>query len=237
MKCGTLYGIGIGPGDPELITLRGMKLVQSLRRVYLPATAPGRSYAGEIAASYLDPARQEVVQLVCPPLRNREALQRRWAELASEVAAALADGEDAAFLTEGDPSLYSTFQYLAAALRRDHPQLPIQIVPGVTSVCAAAAVAGRPLAMWDEAFAIVPATASPEVLAAALQAADGLAVLKPGSGADGLMRMLIERETELDVALVRRAGRPEQSIAVSQAAFVEAPLDYFSLLLVRRRPA
>src|SRR5581483_11509592 len=116
---GTLYGIGVGPGDPELITLKGLRLLQRVPLVFLPATAPGRSMAGAIARPHLAPERQRIVELVCPPLRERAALLARWRELAREIAGALGDGRDAAFVTEGGPSLYSTWQYLAEALRAE----------------------------------------------------------------------------------------------------------------------
>ena len=239
MTPGTLFGVGVGPGDPELITVKGLRLLQRVRRVFLPATAPGRSYAGTIAACYLDPSRQEVVELVCPPLRDRAALLARWTELAHDVAVRLGDGEDAVFLTEGDPSLYSTFQYLRQALARDYPDVPISAVPGITSVSAAAAVAGMPLAMWDERLAIIPGTAPPEAIASALAGFETVALLKPSRAVPVIEATLPEgTEGEADVTLVRRAGRPEQAIFTGGAALREAPSDYFSLLIARNdRPS
>lgn len=231
MAAGTLYGVGIGPGDPELITLKGLRLLQRVRRVFLPATAPERSYAGTIAAPHLDPSQHEIVYLVCPPYRDRSQLLNRWAELADEVAAMLRGGEDAVFLTEGDPSLYSTFQYLAAALRERHPEVPVVTVPGVASVTAAAAAANVPLGMWDERIAIVPATASRENLSAALRSFDTTVVLKPGERLAALMLA----EDQAEIVLARRVGRPEQAILRGEAALRETGNDYFSLLIVRRQ--
>ena len=230
----TLYGIGAGPGDPELITLKGLRLLREATHVFFPATRPGHSYAREIAGSYLHLARQEVVELVCPPLREREALQRRWAELASVVAAALSGGGTGAFLTEGDPSLYSTFQYLAEPLRRQHPEIEIITVPGVPSPSAAAALAGAPLAIWDERLAILPASHEPESLARLLAVVDSAALLKVG----GVLPVALDAVETLgpnaEAVLIQRAGRPQQRIERDRAAMLSAPTDYFSLLLVRK---
>lgn len=231
MSAGRLYGVGVGPGDPELITLKGLRLLQRVDLVFLPATAPGRSLAGTIAAPHLDPARQEIVELVCPPYRDRAALLARWSELADEVAARLADGREAVFLTEGDPTLYSTFQYLAAALRRNAPEVCIETVPGVTAATAAAAAAGLPLAMWNERVALLPAPAGGNAVETAIAQFDTAVVLKPGSQVAQLAGLTAER----DVTLVRRAGRPEQAILHGEAALRAAGDDYFSLLIVRRR--
>jgi precorrin-2/cobalt-factor-2 C20-methyltransferase len=231
MSAGVLHGVGVGPGDPELITLKGLRLLQRVDLVFVPATAPGRSFAATIAAPHLDASRQQIVELVCPPYRNREALLARWAELATDVAAQMAEGRDAVFLTEGDPALYSTFQYLAAALRRDAPRVRIETVPGVTSATAAAAVAGLPLAMWNERVVLLPATAGDDVVAGAIAEFDTAVVLKPGAflaQSEGLA-------SERNVVLVRRAGRPEQAILWGAEALHAAADDYFSLLIVRRR--
>lgn len=232
MSAGTLFGIGIGPGDPELITLKGLRLLQQVDLVFLPATAPGRSFAGTIAAPHLDPVRQQVVELVCPPLRDRRMLLDRWAELAGEVANRVADGRDAVFLTEGDPTLYSTFQYLAAALRRDFPRIAVETVPGVTAATAAAAAAGLPLAMWNERLALLSMTAGPGAVHDAVAAFDTTVLLKPGRQVADWQDLLEARE----VTLVRRAGRPEQAVLHGAEALQQAGNDYFSLLIARRKP-
>jgi len=231
MTAGTLYGVGIGPGDPELITLKGLRLLQRVRHVFLPATAPERSYAGTIAAQHIDPSRHEVVYLVCPPYRDRSQLLSRWAELSDEVAATVRRGEDAIFLTEGDPSLYSTFQYLATAFAERHPDLSVVTVPGVSSVTAAAAAAGVPLGMWNQRIAIVPATAATDEISASVRSFDTTVLLKPG---DRLAELNLT-EDSAEIVLVRRAGRPDQAIVRGEAALREAGKDYFSLLIVRRK--
>ena len=226
MTFGTLYGIGLGPGDPELITLKGLRLLQRVERVFVAATAPDRSYALAIAAPHLEPGRQQIVPLVCPPLRDPAALRARWTELASDVAALQADGRDAVFLTEGDPSLYSTFLYLRDALRRNHPEVPVETVPGISSPSAAAALAGLPLAIGDEPLAIVPGTTAPAAIRSTFAAFPTTVLLKPA-------RAVQIVPPTAEVALVRRAGRPEQRVAFGAEALALAGEDYFSTLIVR----
>jgi precorrin-2/cobalt-factor-2 C20-methyltransferase len=227
---GVLYGVGLGPGDPELITLKGLRLLQRVERVFVAATTPDRSYALAIAAPHLDQARQQIVRLVCPPLRDRAALIARWDDLAGEVAAAQADGRDAVFLTEGDPSLYSTFLYLRDALQRLFPAVRVETVPGINAISAAAALANVPLAIWDERLAVVPGTASEATVRAALAEFETVALLKPARAA-----ALVAPDAE--VTLVRRAGRPDEAVRHGAQALAEAADDYFSLLIVRQRGA
>ena len=232
-----LHGIGLGPGDPELITVKGLRLLRQASCVFLPATRPGHSYAREVAGCYLDQPRQEVLELVCPPLRDRQALELRWAELAGVVATKLRGNGIGAFLTEGDPSLYSTFQYLAEPLRRDHPEIEVNAVPGVTSASAAAALAGLPLAIWNERFAILPAIHESQELTQFLSQVDSAALLKVGGALPAVLDAVEALGADAEAVLIRRAGRAEQRIERDRAAIRAAPADYFSLLLVRKRRA
>ena len=233
---GILYGIGAGPGDPELITVKGLRLLREAGVIFVPATRPGESYARQIVVEYLEPDRQQVVELVCPAYRERQQIERRWAELAELVAQRLAGDANGVFVSEGDPSLYSTFQYLAAALRRDHPSIRVETVPGVSSVSAAAAFAGLPLALWDERLSILPAVHDRDALLDLLRQTDNAALLKVSGALDAALDAVQSLGGRVQVALVRRAGRPEQSILRDLAAMRAAQPDYFTTLLIRKEP-
>ncbi len=230
----TLYGVGAGPGDPELITLLGLRRLQEAACVFLPATRPGGSYARRIVARYLEPERQRVVELVCPAYRDRAAIEARWCELAGTVLEAIPDGGSGAFACEGDPSLYSTFTYLRAALASLDADLQVETVPGITSVSAAAALAALPLAVWNERLLISPAPRHPDALADLLNQAATVAVVK-AAGPPGMLAEAIERlGPGVRAALVRRAGGPDQAVTDDLQAMASLPPDYFTTLLLRR---
>jgi precorrin-2/cobalt-factor-2 C20-methyltransferase len=231
---GLLYGIGAGPGDPELITVLGLRLLQAADVIFLPATQAGRSYAGTIVDGYLDRRHQEIRELICPPYRDRAAVIARWAALADDVAAALASGRVGAFVCEGDPSLYSTFLHLREALRTCGPEIEIRTIPGVTSVSAAAAAGDFPLATWDERLLIAPAVYGAADIPALFASAESLALLKPGGALQPLISALQTQGGTIRAVLARRVGRPEQQIFTDIEAMHWAPEDYFTTMLIRR---
>jgi precorrin-2/cobalt-factor-2 C20-methyltransferase len=154
---GKLYGVGVGPGAPDLLTLRAERVLQTCPVICLPARASGTSYAGSIIAHMIDHACQEILSVQFPMLRDPERARSARGHAANQVLERLYAGHDVAFVTEGDPLLYSTFGYLLETVQRHHPTIPIEIVPGVSSITAAAAAASLPLAAWDERIAIIPA--------------------------------------------------------------------------------
>jgi precorrin-2/cobalt-factor-2 C20-methyltransferase len=157
MIFGTLYGIGIGPGDPELITLKGARLISACRNLFVPkARTASESVALDIARPLLAPGVR-IEELLFPMTADRKELTKRWDAAAARVAAVLTTGEDACFLTLGDPLLYSTYIYLLRALRRIIPDLNVVTVPGIMAFGAAAALTEFPVGEGREPVTIVPA--------------------------------------------------------------------------------
>ncbi len=173
---GTLYGVGLGPGDPDLITLKAARLIGAARVLAWPALEDGDSFARSIAAGLIAPGTREIAIRV--PMRDaRGPAQAAYDRAAAEIAAALEAGEDVACLCEGDPLFYGSFMYLFARLS---PRFRVEVVPGVTSLTAAAARAGRPLAARNEVISVLPAPLADAELTARIAAADTVAVLKLG---------------------------------------------------------
>ncbi|HEY5461595.1 MAG TPA: precorrin-2 C(20)-methyltransferase, partial [Deferrimonas sp.] len=170
MKPGTLYGIGVGPGDPELITLKGARLIGACRHLFVPkARTASESVALAIAGPLVGPETR-IEELLFPMTADREELVEKWDAAAARVAEILADGEDACFLTLGDPLLYSTYIYLLRALRGIIPDLKAVTVPGIMAFGAAAALADFPIGEGREPVTIVPAADDLSAVRQALKA-------------------------------------------------------------------
>lgn len=230
-----LYGIGLGPGDPELLTLKGKRLLESADVVFLPVgRADGGSYALEIAKMYLDYVRQQVVPLAFPPVYDEAVLGDAWAAHADAVAMHLAGGRTGVFLLEGDPLFYGTFIHLRWALRRQHPTVEVVTVPGVSSMAAAAAVADVALVARRERLAVLPASGSREDLTAVLAAFDTVVLLKISAGVDVILDALEQTDRTDDAVWVQRAGRPEQAVEHDVRRLRGTSPDYFSLIIVHK---
>ena len=228
-----LYGIGVGPGDPELLTVKGLRLIRSAPVVFVPVRQAGAaSFAGAIVESYLDRDAQDVVELEYPIVRDTARLRWAWQANADTIAARLHTAGRAVFLTEGDLLLYSTFLHTYAALRQRHPAVQVELVPGVTSFTAAAAAA-LPLALGDERIAIIPAVCDIAALQAALRDFDTVVFLKVSSAFDAVLDALEATGRVADAVWVRRVGRPEQEIVRDLRRLRGCRPDYFSLVIVR----
>ncbi len=232
-RLGALYGVGMGPGDPELLTLKALRILQTVPTIFTPVSrGGGPSLARTIAASYLDSGRQRMVELPIDMHAGEAGLAKQWEAAAQMVADSLAQGMDAAFITEGDPLLYSTFVHLADALGKLCPSAGIVIVPGISSMQAAAAAAGVPLAEHDQRIAILPTAYEGDGLRKALNSFDTVVLLKVGEGLDRVIDEI--QASGASAVYVRRCGWPDEEIVHDLHALRGHPPDYFSLLIVRR---
>lgn len=154
---GTLYGIGVGPGDPELMTVKAYRRLKEADVIAYPKKGrQSKSYAEQIIDAYFAPEEKRRLGLHFPMTKDRALLEPKWNEAADAIWAELSAGRDVAFVTEGDPLLYSTFIHLMHVMERRYPEAPIEVVPGVSSANAAAARLRLPLVDGDETVAIVP---------------------------------------------------------------------------------
>jgi precorrin-2/cobalt-factor-2 C20-methyltransferase len=232
-RWGTLYGVGLGPGDPELVTLKAVRILRSVSTLLVPVRADDDSgYAWAIAQPHLVPARQRVVRL--PFGHDCEAeLDEQWERNCQEVLACLEAGDDAAFLTEGDPLLYGSFIHVAGRLRASVPGLPIEIVPGVSSLNAAAAAAGQPLASRADRLAVLPALHALDDLPDVFERFDTVVLLKVNRVLDRLTATLNDLGLAECAIIVERCGRPEQRI-LRGLRELPSEVDYFSLVILRK---
>lgn len=225
---GQLCGIGVGPGDPELLTLKGLRLLQAAPVVAYPGPETGASFARGIVAQWLERDQREIA--IRFPMRPGPPPAAIYDEAAAQLAAVLDEGDDIAFLCQGDPLFYGSF---AGIYTRLAPCYPVSVIPGVTSLTACAAAAGWPLAQRDAAISVVPATLDEEALTRRLAESDAAAVIKIGRHFTKLRRVL-ERLGLLRAAIyIERATLLNQRIApLSEIDAAEVP--YFAMALICR---
>ncbi|HHY60444.1 MAG TPA: precorrin-2 C(20)-methyltransferase [Clostridia bacterium] len=230
---GKLWGIGVGPGDPELITVKAVQVLQKVPVVAVPQAGRGRpSLAYEIARRYLR-AEVQVVELVMPMTEDRKKLEPAWDRAAWEVLRYLRQDLEVAFLTLGDPSLYSTFGYLAKRALALEPALTVEVIPGITSFAAAAARLAVPLAEGDEPLVILPA-AGEQDLAEKVPPEANLVLMKVSRSYDKLVAALARQNRLAASFLVSRVGQAGELVTGDLQRRVGTKVDYLSLIISRK---
>ncbi len=222
---GRLLGIGVGPGDPELITLKALRLLRSAAVVAYPAPETGESLARKIVAQWLDRGQSEIA--IRFPMRPGPPPARVYDEAAQAIAVRLDEGVDVALLCQGDPLFYGSF---IGIMTRLAGRFAVEIVPGVSSLTACAAAAAVPLVGGEECLVVIPATLDDETLGRRLAAAEVAAIVKLGRHLPKVQRVLSELGRLQQALCIERAGWPNQQIR-PLAAVDKAP--YFALVLVR----
>lgn len=228
---GTLYGVGVGPGDPDLVTLRAYRLIASAQVIAYPAPDNGDSFARRIVAGFIPPGAEEI-PIVIPMRAARFPAQDVYDQAAARVASHLTRGRDVVVLCEGDPFFYGSFMYLHARL---NGRFPTRSVPGVSSLGAASAGAGRPLCAREEVLTTLPATLPETTLEARLAATDAAAIMKLGRHFAKARRVVDRLGLSERAVYVAHASLPQQAICPLKDAPDTAP--YFSMILIPGKDA
>ena len=226
---GTLYGLGVGPGDPELLTLKALRILKAVPVVAYPAPDTGTSFARAIVEPHL-PGGQEEIAIVVPMRTDRFPAKAIYDDAAGRIGERLAAGNDVAVLCEGDPFFYGSFMYLFERLAT---RFPIEIVPGVSSVMAASAAIARPLAARNDVLTVIPGPLDDAALAARLEACEAFAIMKLGRHF-ARVKALLERLGLADRAVyAERVSLPEERVLPLADAPGEGRADapYFSMIL------
>ncbi|MFO7982184.1 MAG: precorrin-2 C(20)-methyltransferase [Desulfuromonadales bacterium] len=230
-----LIAVGVGPGDPELITLKGVRLLREADIVLTPVgDRSDTSIARTIVEAHLDPQRQQIRTQISPMTADRNRLEDIWRKAAEDVGNWIDQGRTVAFVTLGDPCLYSTFLHLWAALQRGKRQVEVEIVPGVNSFTAAAALAGVPLGLFEDRLAVLPSTADETQLMRALGEFETVVLMKVNRHFDRIRRLLERTGRTSGAVYVKRAGLSGQAVLTDLDAVDEQDLDYLSLVIVGR---
>lgn len=230
---GHLYGIGVGPGDPELLTLKAAAVLGRVGVILAASsTKNDDSLALDIARPHLAPAAR-IIRLGFPMSRDEGTLQNAWEENARLVLHELAQGHDAAFLTLGDPLLYSTFAYLLRTLRGIAPQQPVTVIPGITSFQAVAAATETVLAEGSQNLLILPGIREAGELRRNLEGADNAVILKAYTNFSAIRDELRTFPTRTHCVFASRMGMKEQFITRSLDEAPDNPT-YLSLMLLTK---
>ncbi|MDW7673766.1 MAG: precorrin-2 C(20)-methyltransferase [Bacillota bacterium] len=229
-----LFGIGIGPGDPELITVKAQQALALSDVVFVPQSKTDRdSVAYQIIKGYLSEGA-EVVTLLLPMTKDEKVLEEAWCEAAKKIVATLTDDKTGAFVTLGDCMLYSTYTYVLKQIREIDAAMTIENIPGVTSFSAAASTLNIPLAEGEENLVIIPALACVEQLPQILSLHENIVFLKVAPQIDALVAALTEMGLEHNAVFISKCGHPDQEIIYNINSLLEKKLEYLSLMIVKK---
>ncbi len=240
---GVFIGIGVGPGDPELITIKAVKALKAVDVICVPkshAKKPSMalSMVKQILAERKKPA--EILELVFPMTKDELNNRKLWVENAA-IVAAKAKKSAVAFITLGDPMLYSTFLYLYECVKETYPEIELEIIPGITSVTAAAASSKLPLAEKEEVVTIIPSDLDQAHMEDAAKHADNLVFMKCAFHIKEFLPILLKSgfTKNSTIAIVKRCTLPEEKVLVGKIGDVgswDITEDYFSVAIVKKSP-
>jgi precorrin-2/cobalt-factor-2 C20-methyltransferase len=239
---GKFIGIGVGPGDPELITIKAVKALKAADIICVPKPNKDKpSMALGMINQILEQRIRsvEILELVFPMTKDDLNNRKLWIENAKIVAAKVRKVKLVAFITLGDPMLYSTFLYLYECIKETFPEIELEVIPGVTSVTAAAASAKLPLAEKEEVVSIIPSDLDPLLIEETAKHADTLVFMKCAYRIKELIPSLrragfIDNST---IALVKRCSRLDEKVLMGKlddAKNWDIQEDYFSVAIVKR---
>ena len=232
-----VYAVGVGPGDPELLTRKAERILRSVDVILAPVSNPAdASVALSTIREFINAERQEIIVHQFPMTSDRARLIPAWQEAAALIAAHAEAGRSVAFITIGDPLFYSTFIYLLRLLREQWPQIPVEIIPGISSINAAASEAALPLVEGDERMVVIPATAGIEQIKAALDTYETVVLLKVKPLFPAIIELLRITEREQTTVFVERVGSDRQKVLTDFNEIATHSPDYLSLLIIKKTP-
>lgn len=228
---GRFIGVGVGPGDPELLTVKAWRLIQNAAVISYLTNAQGESQARSIARHAMDMRAKSAEEIgIYMPMQNaREAANQAYDEGAQRIRKRLDRGLDVIFLCEGDPLFYGSFSYL---LERLQDQYPCQVVPGISSINAAAATLLQPLTMLKESFAVINGRHNDSQILAALKQFDALVIMKAGQARPRILKLLAESGRSHEAKYLEYIGRDNQKVVSDISQLENSAGPYFSLFVI-----
>lgn len=236
MAYGKLYGIGVGPGDPELLTIKARRVLEEVDCLFVPKSDPQkRSLALSIVSQQVNKEWQ-IIEMLLPMIKDREKLSQYWQEAAIQAVQVLAKGSSGAFITLGDPGLYSTFSYFMKHLRLIAPQIEIEIIPGVSAINLVAGRLQQALVEGEESLLIAPAFMVQESLPDYLERFQNILLLKAGRQVKSVADMLSHTPVAIDAYIASRCGFDDEFWSDDLKSGADREWDYLTSILIKRKP-
>ncbi len=234
-KMGKFYGVGVGPGEPDLISVKAVKVLNSVSVIYA-AHSPKNSYslAKEIISHHVN-KDIPIVRLDFPMTRKKEELTDAWKRNARRIYSTLSEGQDAAFVTLGDPMVYSTFGYIMRYIMKLAPGLEIDIIPGISSYQAAAALSKTVLAEAEGSFSVISAAMGAGKLKELMGRTDTVVMLKVYKHYKEIWSALKELNLQHSSVLIMRCGLEGEKVVYPAMGYNGEEPPYLSTLIIRKR--
>ena len=231
---GIFYGIGVGPGDPELLTMKAIHAIGKVDVLIAPKTEKKEgSVALTIAKPYLKPD-VEIVYQVFPMVKGFADSTEAWEANKAEILGLLEAGKNVAFLTLGDPMFYSTYIYVYRLL--EHEKITIETIPGVPAFAAIGSKLGYPIVEGNEILSIIPATADLESIRKAVTVSDNVVLMKVYKNFPEIADLLEENGMARQAVMVSRCGLPDERRIDDIEKHKNEPVNYLSTILTRKEP-
>ncbi len=232
-KTGTLYGIGVGPGDPELITMKAVKILKKVDVIFAAASSKNQhSQAVNIAKSHI-PETTEIEMLPFPMTQDKNVAQKAWDEHARNIIALLEQGQDAAFVTLGDSMIYATYGYILQSVQRLAPHLNIVTIPGVTSFQAAAARLNRTLVEGEESLLLISGANGGDCLRRFAGKAENIAILKAYKKVKDIVSALDETRMMENSIAITSCGLSDEEVIEDIRTLEKRTPAYWTLILAK----
>ena len=234
-KTGTLFGIGVGPGDPELIPLKSVKTLSRVQVVFAAASTKNRhSLAVNIAQAYIPPTTS-IRMLSFPMTRDKNQTFKAWDKNSGAIIAELEQGKDVAFLTLGDPMTYSTYGYILKHIQASAPHITIKTIPGITSYQAAAARLNIPLVEGEESLLITSGVKGGDRLRQLTRKPETVVFMKAYRNAEDIISAINESEAFHECVGISRCGMPGEEILTDPKVFIDRPPNYWTIIIAKQK--
>ncbi|MFZ5595635.1 MAG: precorrin-2 C(20)-methyltransferase [Bacillota bacterium] len=232
---GKFYGLGVGPGDPGLVTIKAYRILESVDIICVPKSSSDRESLALQVVRELVKKEFEIMELSFPMSRDRSVLEESWALAGESVAGKVRQGLRVAFITIGDPMFYSTYCYVLEHLKKNHPAIETETVPGVMAMSACSSTAGIPLTEGEESLVVLPAAYGLEQLAELIGKFDNIVLMKVNRKIEEVIEVLEGLNMKGKAMFFSRCGYDDQFITSELDSLKGKKIDYMSLLIIKKK--